>query len=110
MAGLAIVFLAIFYWLIDVLCISRWAKPFIVLGLNPITVYVISELFDTALRSLDLVLSKGNRISCQLYLFQELCIPYAEAKTASLLYAVWILTCMLLVAWIMWRKRLFIKV
>lgn len=109
MAGLALVFLAIFHWLIDVAGVSRWAKPFIILGLNPITIYVLSEVFDNLLRSLDLV-SKGNKMSCQLFLFQSFCIPLAEEKTASVLYALGILMCMFVVAWLMWRKRLFIKV
>jgi predicted acyltransferase len=110
MAGLALVFLAIFHLFIDVVGISGWAKPFIILGLNPITIYVLSQILDNSLRSMDLIISKGNRMTCQDFLFHQFCIPYAEAKTASLLYALGILICMLLVAWIMWRKRLFIKV
>jgi len=111
MAGLALVVLAFFHWLIDIAGFSRWAKPFIILGLNPITIYMLSEVFDTTLRSLDLIVSPGNpAVSCQIYLFQSFCIPLADAKAASMLYALWILLCMLLVAWIMWRKRIFIKV
>jgi predicted acyltransferase len=110
MAGLALVFLAFFHWLIDVAGFSRWAKPFIILGLNPITIYVLSEAFDTTLRTMQIGLTRGKEISCQIYLFRSFCIPLADAKAASLLYALGILVCMLLVAWLMWRKRLFIKV
>jgi predicted acyltransferase len=110
MAGLALVFLAFFHWLIDIADFSRWAKPFIILGLNPITIYVLSEMLDVTLRGLDLVVHKGREMSCQLFLFRSLCIPFGEAKIASLLYALGILLCMYVVAWIMWRKRIFIKV
>ena len=42
MAGLALVCLAFFYWSIDMAGYPRWPKPLIVLGLNPISIYVLS--------------------------------------------------------------------
>jgi predicted acyltransferase len=110
MAGMALVYLAFFYGLIDIADFSRWAKPFIILGLNPITVYVLSEVFDTTLRVLNLPMGLAQDIDCQSYLFNSLCTPIAESETASLLYALLTLLFMYLIAWIMWRKRLFIKV
>ena len=110
MAGLALVCLAFFHWLIDVAGYSKWAMPLIIPGLNPITLYVLSEMVDTGLRSVDMIIVKGNSISCQLFLFRAFCVPLAEARIASLSYAFVIVLSMFLVAWIMWRKRLFIKV
>jgi len=110
MAGVALVCLAFFHWLIDIADFSRWAKPFIILGLNPITVYVLSEVFDATLRSLNLSMVLAQEIDCQSYLFKSFCTPIAESETASLLYALLTLLFMYLIAWIMWRKRLFIKI
>jgi len=110
MAGLAIVCLAFFHWLIDIEDFSRWAKPLIILGLNPITVYVLSEVFDTTLRILNLSISRGRVIDCQSYLFGYLCLLNQTQETASLLYGFMTLLFMFLVAWIIWRKRLFIKI
>ena len=110
MAGLALVCLAFFHWLIDITDFSRWAKPFIILGLNPITVYVLSEVFDTTLRFLNLPIALAQEIDCQTYLYKSLCTPIAKSETASLLYALLTLLFMYLIAWIMWRKRLFIRV
>ena len=110
MAGLALVCLAFFHWLIDIADFSRWAKPFIVLGLNPITIYVLSIVLDTTLRYMNLAVSSRKEPSCQFYLFRIFCIPSTESAIASLLYALVILMSMFLVAWIMWRKRIFIKV
>jgi predicted acyltransferase len=110
MAGVALVGLAFFHWSIDVADFSRWSKPFIILGLNPITVYVLSEVFDTTLRILNLSISKGQVIDCQSYVFNSLCVPIAKSETASLLYGLLTLLFMYLIAWIMWRKRIFIKI
>lgn len=45
-AGLSLLLLAIFYGLIDVLGYRRWAFPFIVIGMNSITIYLASRFID----------------------------------------------------------------
>jgi len=44
--GWSLLLLAAFYWIIDVRGYVRWAFPFVVIGLNPITIYVAQGLFD----------------------------------------------------------------
>lgn len=45
-SGIAFLLLCLFFWIIDVKGYRKWAFPFIVIGLNPITIYVIQGLFD----------------------------------------------------------------
>ncbi len=110
MAGLALVCLAFFHWSIDMAGFPRWPKPLIILGLNPITIYVLSIVLDTTLRSMNLAVSSGKEIDCRFYLFKICYVPTTESEIASLLYALVILPSMFLVAWIMWRKRIFIRI
>ena len=42
MAGWALVCLAMFYWLIDVKGYKKWATPFVIYGMNAITVFVLA--------------------------------------------------------------------
>ena len=44
--GLSMFLLTLFYWLIDVRGYRKWAFPFVVIGLNPITIYVAQGVFD----------------------------------------------------------------
>ena len=44
--GYASVMLGLFYYIIDVKGYRKWAFPFIVIGLNPLTIYLVQELFD----------------------------------------------------------------
>jgi predicted acyltransferase len=44
--GISFLLLTLFYWVIDVKGYYKWAFPFIVIGLNPITIYVAQGLFD----------------------------------------------------------------
>ena len=110
MAGLALVCLAFFHWSIDMAGFPRWPKPLIILGLNPITVYVLSIVFDTILRIMNLSISKGRVIDCRIIRVRNLYVPNSESEIASLFYGLVILLLMFLIAWIMWRKRLFLKI
>jgi predicted acyltransferase len=42
--GLVVWFLAAFYWLIDVVGYKRWAQFLIVVGMNSIAIYLMSQL------------------------------------------------------------------
>jgi len=44
--GWSLLLLALFYWIIDVRGYRKWALFFVVIGLNPITIYVVQSQFD----------------------------------------------------------------
>lgn len=44
--GLSFLFLALFYWIIQIRGYQTWSFPFVVIGLNPITIYVLSAVFN----------------------------------------------------------------
>jgi predicted acyltransferase len=44
--GWSLLLLALFYWIIDVRGWRAWAFPFVVIGMNPITIYLAQALFD----------------------------------------------------------------
>jgi predicted acyltransferase len=45
-AGMSAMLLGAFYWIIDVKGCRRWAFPFVVVGLNAITIYLAPLLID----------------------------------------------------------------
>ena len=45
-AGWSFLLMALFYWVIDMRGYQKWAFPFVVIGLNPITIYVLDGVFD----------------------------------------------------------------
>ncbi len=44
--GLSLMLLALFYWIIDVMGFRKWAFFFIVIGVNPITIYFLQRFID----------------------------------------------------------------
>jgi predicted acyltransferase len=44
--GWSLLLLALFYWIIDIRGHKRWAFFFTVIGVNPITIYIVNRFFD----------------------------------------------------------------
>ena len=100
MAGLDFVVFAICLWLVDGVGIKRAVKPLVVIGMNAITVYMISELLDVALSATGL----------RSRLFQAVFVPLASPFNASLLYAAAYTMLMWLIAYGMYRRGWFWRV
>jgi len=110
MAGLALVGLAVFYWVIDVKNYSRWARPFVIFGVNPLAIYFLSELLFESSRIIRLHRPDGANPSIRSYLFRNFFAPLARPEVASLMFAIGFVLLMLTIAWIMWKRRWFVKV
>jgi predicted acyltransferase len=110
MAGLAVICLAAFYWLIDVQGYQRWAKPFVVSGMNAIAAYFLSQVIGGSLEFIRLTEFEGTNRSLRGSICRELFRPLASPETASVLYALSFVLLMYLVVWFMWKRRWFLKV
>ena len=100
MSGVDFVVFAICLWLVDGVGIKRAVKPLVVIGMNAITVYMISELLDEAL----------SATHVRPWLFQTLFAPLASPFNASLLYSVAYTLLMWLIAYGMYRRGWFWRV
>ncbi len=110
MAGWALICFATFYWLIDVKGYSRWAKPFIIFGMNAITVYVFSESFGKLYDSVIMLKQPdGSEISLQETIFKTFFLPLACPVNASLIFALCYLLFVFFIAWILWRRKWFLR-
>ena len=108
-AGLALQFLALCYWLIDIKKIQRWAKPFIVFGVNAIALYVGSGLMARLMGLIKLPWG-SETISLQGWIFQKVFLPWASPINASLAYAIAFVLLWLGLMWILYSRKIFIKI
>ena len=100
MAGLDFIVLAAFIWLVDERGYTKLVKPFVIVGLNPITVYLASEFLAEALDS----------TSAHDYLYSHFYAPIASPMNASLLWALSMVLVMYLLAWFMYARKWFVRV
>ena len=108
-AGLALQFLALCYWLIDIKKYQRWAKPFVVFGVNAIALFVGTALMARLMGLIKLPWG-SETISLQGWIFQKLFLPLASPVNASLAYAIVFILLWLGLMWILYSRKIFIKV
>jgi predicted acyltransferase len=107
--GLALEFLALCYWLIDIKKYQSWAKPFVVFGVNAIVLFVGTGVMARVMGLIKL--PWGDRqISLQGWIFQKLFLSWAAPVNASLAYAIVFILLWLGLMWILYSRKLFIKV
>ncbi len=94
MAGVDFVLLAGFLWLVDIKGYRKIVKPLVIIGLNPITIYMVSELLSETLDFSGLHQTIYNAVF----------VPVASPYNASLLWALAYTGLMYLAAWAMYKK------
>ena len=109
MAGLALIVLSFCYFIIDVKGYKKIVQPFVVFGMNAIAMFVLSIfiakfLFIIKIISKDSILSLHSFI--YIYFFQSL----FGNLNGSLLFAVVLILILYLVAWVLFRNKILIKV
>lgn len=107
MAGLDFVMFAVCLWLIDGMGYKRFAKPFVILGMNAITIYMIAELLET---TMNVVRWPGTAESIRSGLYENLYAPVFSPANASLLFALSYVALMFAIAYMMHRRGWFLRV
>ena len=100
MAGLDFALLAAFLWIVDIRGHRGLVKPLVIIGLNPITIYMLSELLSEALD----ISGLHEKI------FHAVFTPIASPYNASLLWALAYTGLMYLAAWGMYKKGWIVRV
>ncbi len=121
MAGMALNCFAVSFWLVDVQGWRKWAKPFAVYGMNAIAVFMLAGLLGRISLTVKLTNAAGEKVALKTYLYDHLCAPFASPDTApcfgflaspnnaSLLWALFYVVGLYLVAYGMYRRKWFLK-
>ena len=109
MAGLAMVCFGVYYWFVDVKGCRTLVKPFAIYGMNAITVFVLSGVLGRILGTIKVAVAPDTTSTLQPWLYEKFFAPLASPKNASLLWAILYVLLLYLVAWVMYRKKWFVK-
>lgn len=108
--GLALLTLAFCYFLIDIKGYKRWAKPFVIFGVNALALFVFSGIMARMLSLVKVTESDGKEITFQQWIFQTFFLSWADPINASLAYALVFILFWLFLMWLLYRRRMYIKV
>lgn len=109
-AGLALIVLAGCDWIVDLKGYRKWSTPFVVFGTNAIALYIGTTIFGKTLDMVELATPHDGTITLQEKIYAAWFAPVASPANASLMYAVAFVLVWLLLIWLLFRKRIFLKI
>lgn len=109
-AGMALCFLAFCYWLIDIKGYTKWTKPFVIFGVNALALFVGSGMMARLLGIIKVPGAEGNYVALQKFIFDNFYLSWASPINASLAYAISFILVWLFIMWLLYRKKIYIKV
>ncbi len=109
-AGMALLFLGMCIYLIDIKGFKKWAYPFLVFGINPIFLYVASGLFLRPLIWIKVPVASGKSMGLKDWFYGNLITSWNTPKNASLLYAILYVALWFLFLLPLYKKKIVVKV
>ena len=104
--GISMASLAICYWAIDVRGWRKWAQPFIWYGLNPLSIYFLAALLAHTMNQF----SFHGMLLKEIF-FRGVCLRLSsDPYLASMLYGLSYVVFFCVIAWIMFRKKIYVRV
>lgn len=110
-SGFASIALAVCYWMIDVQGRRRGLHPLVVMGMNPLALFVMSGFMVKTLLWIKVMGPAGKPISLYNWIYMHAFLPLGlwGPKNTSLLFALATLVVLYLPLEIMYRKRIFLR-
>ena len=109
--GLALLTLGFCYFLIDIKGYKRWAKPFVIFGVNALALFAFSGIMARLMGMIRVAGPEaGKDITLQQWVFGNLFLSWASPVNASLAFAICFILLWLFLMWLLYRKRIYIKV
>lgn len=110
-AGWACLVLALLIWIIDMKGYSKWTSFFLVFGMNPLFIFALSGLWAKTLgRLVHIAGPDGSSMSGSGWLYAQVFQPLAGDINGSLLYALAHVVLFWLIGYVLYKKKIFIKV
>lgn len=108
--GLALHFLAISYWLIDIKGYSKYTKPFVIYGSNAILAYFGSSMMAKTLYLWKFTRADGTVTSVKTFMYESILQPIAGNYGGSLLHPLlYIFLWLGILTWF-YKKKIFLKI
>ncbi|WP_163715228.1 acyltransferase family protein [Mangrovibacterium lignilyticum] len=110
-AGWASLVLAILIWVIDLKSIKKWTSFFVVFGMNPLFIFALSGLWTISIiRLIKFENGAGEMLNGYSWLYRSVFEPLGGPLNGSLLFALAHVVFFWVIGYVLYRKKIFIKV
>ena len=107
--GIALIIFSLCYFFIDVLGYKKWTTPLVVYGVNAITVFVASGLMARTMNKVQINF-QGEDMSLSTALYGTFFANYFSPVNASLAWAISFVLVWMIILWIMYNRRIIVKI
>ena len=107
--GLASSFLALLIWIIDVKDKKAWTPFFESFGINPLFMYVTGAIFSILFGNIRFTYGEKS-ISIHRYIYGEVLQPFLGDYLGSLVYALFFVSLVWAIGYVLYRKKIYIKI
>ena len=107
MGGMALIFLAVCYYIIDVKNIYKGSKAFIIYGTNALAVYILAGVVT---RLVNMIKVNSEGLNLKGWVYQDILVPLFGDLNGSLAYAIGYISFFLGAMAILYHRRIFIKI
>lgn len=104
-SGLALLTLASVWWLVDEKKIKWWTSPFVWFGMNPLFIYLTHEIIIITLGAIPV--GEGTVYS---WIYENIFCTWLDPYAASFAFAISNVLINLLIAYVLWKRKIFVKV
>jgi len=104
-AGLAMIVLAVIYFLADVLKFRKWGTFFTVFGINALFSYILAGV----LAGLMDIINIHPDMNLYTWFYEKICVPVAGNMNGSLMFAIVQIMLVWIVAFVLYRKKIMIR-
>ena len=108
--GLALQFLALCYWLIDIKGYKLWTKPFVIFGVNAITLFVGTGVMARLMGLIKVPKGDGTMQTVHSFVYNHVYASWLSPARASLAFALSFILLWLFLMWLLYRKKIIIKI
>jgi predicted acyltransferase len=108
-AGLAMLVLSLIYLIADVGKLQKWGMPLMVFGTNTIFSYFLAGVWTKLMLYVIKIPSGDTPISFYNWFYEKVCVPVAGNMNGSLLFAIIQVMIIWGISYILYRKKVFIR-
>ncbi len=108
--GLALLFLALCYWVVDLHRFRRWAAPFLAFGTNAILAYVVAALISEVSTDFEFHDSLGRLRTLHGWIYGRYFLRHFSPVNASLAFAIFFVSIVYVLVWPFYRRNLFVRI
>jgi predicted acyltransferase len=108
-AGLAMGLLALVYLISDLFKFQKWGVPFMVFGTNALFAYFLAGIWTKLMLYIIKIPSGDTKITFYSWFYTKVCVPVAGNMNGSLMFALIQVLFIWLIVFVMYRRKIFIR-